>query len=590
MKFLLVAVNAKYIHSNPAIYSLKAYADQRRKDENWKIELAEYTINHERQNILKDIYRRRPDVIGFSCYIWNISFVRDLVEDLKKLLPHTPIWLGGPEVSFDLKDQLEKIPKAFGIMFGEGEETFLELIEWYQKTGGECEKGLDEILGIAWRDKKKEIRVNQARPILNLSQVPFLYHDLSGWKNRIIYYETSRGCPYRCSYCLSSVDKTVRFRDLSIVKEELDFFLREKPSQVKLVDRTFNAGRKHGLAIWKYLQKHDNGVTNFHFEISADLIGEEELEVMSQMRPGLIQLEIGVQTTNEKTAAAIHRTASFEKIAQVVKRIKTFSNIHQHLDLIAGLPYEDYESFGHSFDDVYELRPDQLQLGFLKVLYGSPIYAQRQEFGIVYGDKPPYEVLYTKWLSYEDVIRLKGVEEMVEVYYNSGQFTASMECLVRYFSRPFHLYERLAEYYETNHLFDISHSRLRRYEILREFARQETVVEPWIFDQVLTYDAYLRENMKNRPSFSLSQEKWKEKKKQWSRNEAEVHKVLRGYEQISSRQLLNMVHVEVFEMDMDRYIKDGTKILTEQWKIFDYKNRDPLHRGASVFTVEVGEE
>ena len=367
MKFLLVAINAKYIHSNPAIYSLKAYAEERLEMRDWEIALAEYTINHEKYAILKDIYKKRPDVIGFSCYIWNISLVRELITELKKLLPQVPIWLGGPEVSFDLNEQMRKVPEAFGIMFGEGEETFLELLSWYQEHGIGCRTGLDMIRGIAWRNEDGGIQINPQRSVLDLSQVPFLYQDLSGWKNRIIYYETSRGCPYRCSYCLSSVDKTVRFRDLSIVKKELDFFLKEKPSQVKLVDRTFNAEKKHGLAIWQYLLEHDNGVTNFHFEVSADLIGEEELNVMRQMRPGLIQLEIGVQTTYKKTAEAIHRTASFEKIAEVVRKIKTFSNIHQHLDLIAGLPYEDYESFGYSFDDVYELRPDQLQLGFLKV-------------------------------------------------------------------------------------------------------------------------------------------------------------------------------------------------------------------------------
>ncbi len=586
MKFLLVAINAKYIHSNPAIYSLKAYAEERLEMRDWEIALAEYTINHEKYAILKDIYKKRPDVIGFSCYIWNISLVRELITELKKLLPQVPIWLGGPEVSFDLNEQMRKVPEAFGIMFGEGEETFLELLSWYQEHGIGCRTGLDTIRGIAWRNEDGGIQINPQRSVLDLSQVPFLYQDLSGWKNRIIYYETSRGCPYRCSYCLSSVDKTVRFRDLSIVKKELDFFLKEKPSQVKLVDRTFNAGKKHGLAIWQYLLEHDNGVTNFHFEVSADLIGEEELNVMRQMRPGLIQLEIGVQTTNKKTAEAIHRTASFEKIAEVVRKIKTFSNIHQHLDLIAGLPYEDYESFGYSFDDVYELRPDQLQLGFLKVLYGSPMYEQKENFGIVYESQPPYEVLNTNWLSYDDIIRLKGVEEMVEVYYNSGQFTASMECLLRFFDRPFHLYERLAQYYETHHLFDISHSRLKRFEILNEFALEETSMDPWIFAQVLTYDAYLRENMKNRPMFALPQDKWKEEKKQWSMREAKEHSLLAGYDRIPSRQLLNMVHVEVFEIDIDGYIKEGIVVPKECWKVFDYQKRDPLHMGAAVFSIE----
>ncbi len=603
MKFLLAAVNAKYIHSNPAIYSLKAYADERRGERIWDVELAEYTINHEKQDILKDLFQRKPDVLGFSCYIWNIDMIRELLGDISRLWPGMPIWLGGPEVSFDLEQQLERMPEAFGIMYGEGEETFLQLLSWYQQRDLEREgnpaaspwqygeEGLEQIQGIAWRRRGPlgTVCINPPRRVMDLSQVPFLYRDLSGWENRIIYYETSRGCPYRCSYCLSSVDKTVRFRDLSLVKRELDVFLRQRPAQVKLVDRTFNAGRSHGLAIWQYLLEHDNGVTNFHFEVGADLIGEEELEVMKRMRPGLIQLEIGVQTTNEKTAQAICRTASFDKISRVVKEIKKFHNIHQHLDLIAGLPHEDFESFGHSFDDVYALGPDQLQLGFLKVLRGSPIYDRREEFGIVYSPHPPYEVLYTKWLSYGDVIRLKGIEEMVEVYYNSGQFPASVAGLARCFQRPFRFYERLAQYYDKNGLSGISHSRIRRYEILRDFACQETDMAEDVLSQLLTYDCYLRENVKNRPSFCLSQDQWKEAKKEWSQREAREHGILSGYGDVTSKQLMNLVHVEVFEMDLDAYIKTGRVIRKPVWKVYDYRNRDPLTHDATVFTIPTGE-
>ena len=264
---------------------------------------------------------------------------------------------------------------------------------------------------------------------MDLSSIPFIYKDLSEFKNRIIYYESSRGCPFSCSYCLSSIDKKLRFRDTETVKKELQFFIDNKVPQVKFVDRTFNCKHDHAMAIWKYINEHDNGVTNFHFEISADLLREEELQEMSTMRPGLIQLEIGVQSTNPDTIKAIHRTMDFEKLKGIVDRIHSFGNIHQHLDLIAGLPYEDYDSFRHSFNDVYALKPQQLQLGFLKVLKGSHMMEMCREYGIVYKTQEPYEVLSTKWLDYDHVLKLKTVENMVEVYYNSGQFQNTLEYL-----------------------------------------------------------------------------------------------------------------------------------------------------------------
>ena len=447
---LLAAVNAKYIHSNPGIYSLKAYAERTRGDlfpegaglPSVHVEIGEYTINNQMEQILEDIYRRKPDMVGFSCYIWNIVPCLELVRDLHKVLPDTDIWLGGPEVSFDAPELLLREPEVLGIMKGEGEETFAALLNCYEKLGMSVRKSvgmsgcrdqekkeeefwesLSSLPAAAYRGKDGTIQDHPVRPVMDMSRIPFLYSRLEGFENRIIYYESSRGCPFSCSYCLSSVDKSVRFRDLELVKRELDYFLENRVPQVKFVDRTFNCRKSHALEIWRHIKEHDNGVTNFHFEIAADLLDEEELELIGIMRPGLIQLEIGVQSTNPRTIREIHRVMDLERLKKVVARINAGHNVHQHLDLIAGLPWEDYSSFHRSFNEVYAMEPEQLQLGFLKVLKGSFMYEQAENYGLVYRDKPPYEVLSTKWLSYDDVLKLKGIENMVEVYYNSGQFT-----------------------------------------------------------------------------------------------------------------------------------------------------------------------
>ena len=497
MKILLVACNAKYIHSNLAVYDLQAYAS----DYADHIVLKEYTINQQKDDIMRDIYLEHPDVVCVSCYIWNLSFVKELMADLIKILPGADFWAGGPEVSYDAEKFLTENSEFKGVMVGEGEETFKELAGYYVKKNPQ---DLKDMTGICYRDGDQIIH-NGWRQIMDLSSIPFIYKDLSEFKNRIIYYESSRGCPFSCSYCLSSIDKKLRFRDTETVKKELQFFIDNKVPQVKFVDRTFNCKHDHAMAIWKYINEHDNGVTNFHFEISADLLREEELQEMSTMRPGLIQLEIGVQSTNPDTIKAIHRTMDFEKLKGIVDRIHSFGNIHQHLDLIAGLPYEDYDSFRHSFNDVYALKPQQLQLGFLKVLKGSHMMEMCREYGIVYKTQEPYEVLSTKWLDYDHVLKLKTVENMVEVYYNSGQFQNTLEYLENFFQDAFSIYERLGSFYMEKGYGDVSHTRMRRYEILLEFLEDVPEIS---MDQVkdqMVYDLYLRENLKSRPGFARDQ-------------------------------------------------------------------------------------
>ncbi len=581
MNILLTAINAKYIHSNLAVYSLRAYAAGKCEKYKEEIGIAEYTINQPLDQILMDLYKRKPEVLCFSCYLWNIEYVEQLVAELGKIMPQTDIWLGGPEVSYHASHMLEQFPQVYGIMRGEGEETFLELAEFYYNNSGksleQCEKvqRLKEIVGITFRDGE-EIIETADRSVMDLSKVPFVYEDLDVFKNKIIYYESSRGCPFSCSYCLSSIDKCLRFRDLELVKKELQFFIDHEIPQVKFVDRTFNCKHSHSMEIWSYIKEHDKGKTNFHFEVAADLLNEEELNLISTMRPGLIQLEIGVQSTNEQTIKEIHRTMKFSQVTEVVNRVHAAKNIHQHLDLIAGLPFEDYNSFHKSFCDVYALRPEQLQLGFLKVLKGSYMEEKTKEYELLYQNRPPYEVLSTKWLPYSDVIRLKGLEEMVEVYYNSRQFEHTMELLEQVFGDAFVMFEEMSNYYEEHGYYGVNHNRVARYEILYAFIKEvalvqyETLLTEEQFRQTLVMDLYLRENMKNRPAFAGDSLVSKEVERTFYDTEVEEHQYLKGYEKYDKRQLRKMTHLENI---------DGHLIL------FDYQNRNPLTNQATTYEV-----
>ena len=641
MKFLLTAINAKYIHSNPGVYSLKMFAESKgaaqavqgdqnpwedglpcvplgaekqeehgpyagvtektaRESYSMQVEIAEYTINNQMELILEDIYRRKPDMVGISCYIWNIAYALDLVRDIHKVLPDTDIWLGGPEVSYDAPQLLVREPEVFGVMKGEGEEMFAALLECYRTLGCTVRSlGWNEQKNVAaesvadsgrlpeLQDRPETARVSEIsgnarvsafwhcmsqvagltyhgadgiicdqpiRPVMDMSRIPFLYPSLKGFENRIVYYESSRGCPFSCSYCLSSIDKSVRFRDLKLVLPELDFFLEKRVPQVKFVDRTFNAKKSHAMAIWKHILEHDNGVTNFHFEITADLLDEEELELISRMRPGLIQLEIGVQSTNTETIRAIRRKMDLKRLRYVVERINAGKNVHQHLDLIAGLPFEDYESFGRSFNEVYSMEPEQFQLGFLKVLKGSYMHDMVEEYGLKYRGKAPYEVLSTKWLPYSDVLRLKGVEDMVEVYYNSRQFLRTLKLFEQEFESAFAMYEYMAQYYDEQHLTGLNHSRLARYEIFHDLIGQKVEPEQMgAFEDALMCDLYFRENAKSRPSFALPQAPYKE----------ELRRMVPEL-----RTLGIQVHAEV--------LRSGEVLL------FDYREKDRLNHNAKL--------
>lgn len=656
MRFLLCGINAKYIHSNLAIFSLKAYAD-RKKIPGAEIILKEYTINNYVEDILQDLYEAKADIIIFSCYIWNISFVRELAAELKKVSPEVKIWAGGPEVSYAANKFLMENPAFDLIMQGEGEEVFSELIrltveekcrikDVYKQSeskkvlSGIVEKRysierkqavkeekdiedkhfagednvyptnyidmskLQKLQGIAVRDFSGKAALGNAESnienktkiintgfatLMDMDTIPFVYEDFHLFEHKILYYETSRGCPFCCSYCISSVDKTVRFRSLPIVKKELDAFLEAKVPQVKFVDRTFNCNRQRAIDIWSYLVEHDNGITNFHFEISSDLLGEEELELFAKMRPGLIQLEIGVQSTNGETVDAIHRHMDLDKLFHYVDRVHELGNIHQHLDLIAGLPYENYERFGCSFDDLYAHEPDQLQLGFLKVLKGTMMEEEVKKYSILYRNQPPYEVLGTKWLSYDEIILLKGVEELVELYYNSGQYTLTLKYAVPFFESPFRFYEMFSAWYRGKGYHKLNHNRLEKYNILREFLREHIDENEWdTLDEIMIYDMYLRENVKGRPAWAKDTAQYKKEWKALYREQGEKlfpEDVQAGI--YDSKRAANQSHIEVFEIDIKKFEQSGQVEKKQVFCLFDYSRRNPLNRAARTVEWEI---
>ena len=575
MKILLVAVDAKFIHTNLAVHSLKSFSGKYKE----YISIVQYSINHTNEEILRGIFREKADVVAFSCYIWNIGMISSVIKSLRKVQPQVKIWFGGPEVSYYPKDCLLKYKELDGIVVGEGEQTFHELIEYYLGVGKEVE----DIRGIAFKDgarrhssasKNEETTLETpARGFLSLDDIPFAYNDMERQSNKIIYYESTRGCPYSCSYCLSSAQRGVRYRRMDLVKAELKTFLDYKVPQVKFVDRTFNCDKEHAMEIWRFIREHDNGITNFHFEITADLLSGEELDILMSLRPGLVQLEIGVQTTNPDTMKAIKRKVDFDKLSANVRRIKDAHNIHQHLDLIAGLPLEDYSSFEKSFSDVYRLKPDQLQLGFLKVLKGSIIEEECKDYGIAYNNEPPYEVLYTNHLSYDEIIELKGICDMVEVYYNSGQFAYSMEFLEHCFDSPMKLYASLYRFYDKKGIYTLAHSRMRLYEILLKFFEELHIDDSEgesVFKEILLFDLCLREALRNRPDYVGTPISYKSfrlicDKNRWDR---------RG------------IHLEKFTYDVIESARQGKALKKDSIIMFDYDNRDPITSSARIKILE----
>lgn len=604
MKTVLVGINSKYIHSNPAVYSLEASCEGIDAD----VEVKEFTINRTTDETVAGLFDAHADIYAFSCYIWNIETVRDVISDLHKILPDALIWVGGPEVSYRAKEVLNEFPEISVVLMGEGEVTFPKLVSEFaalpqfndmQVSSDKSEdivfskfddklKQLSEtVKGICVRTSDGAILPeNPSFPeLVSMDSIPFWYSDDEGnlrpeFANRILYYESSRGCPYRCSYCLSSVDKTVRFVSMEKVFASLDFFLRNKVKQVKFIDRTFNCNAVRTTQIWEYISKHDNGVTNFHFEIAGELLSDEDIRLLKSMRPGLVQLEIGVQSTNPETLEAINRKSNIKDLRNKVFSLRENGNIHLHTDLIAGLPYEDFESFKRSFNEVYSFGGHDLQLGFLKVLSGSPMERDAQTHDIRFSDRPPYEVLSTKYISYAEIRRLKAVEKMLETYHNSLQFTNTVEFFVPLFETPFSFYETLADFFAQNG-FDVNTpSRTERYSMLLKFTESYRPEVLPVVKELLVYDLYLRENLKSRPQFSPLSEQDGGSVYDFYRDEAKIRLFLPGYDKYDTRQIMRMTHLEYFEFpvwDSAKLAKCGQSCGVKKYSVlFDYSERNPV--------------
>lgn len=536
---LLVGVNAKYIHTNLAIRYLEAYCNKKYQS----IQLKEFSINDSLSNILKEVYQSNSDIYAFSCYIWNIDMVLKLCSSLKKLNPKAVIVLGGPEVSFDSKELIEANDYIDYIIRGEGEETLLELLELLY---GEKENQT-EILGLTFRGSNGIISFPD-RPLLHdLDVIPFPYKDIVQLNNKIIYYETSRGCPFSCQYCLSSTLHGVRYFSMERIKQDIKFFVELGVKQVKLVDRTFNCNKSHSLQIIKYAIEL-NSKTNFHFEIGADLLDYEMIAVLAQAPRDMFQFEIGVQSTNPKALSEISRAMNIDKVKENVLALKEAHNSHLHLDLIAGLPYEDFVSFGKSFDEVHKLMPDMLQLGFLKLLKGSGIRNRAHEYGIEYNDFSPYEVLKTNWISYEDIIVLKEVEHVLELYYNSGRFKNSLNYIFKnIYASFFDFYNDFAKYWRQNALFSASQSTKELYNILYNFAESKTLMSISL-NELIKLDWLLYYNNGNMPGsiHRFDHSKVKNAIQSYIKTNNTVAESLFSKDEIDYKSLLKNIYYEVF--------------------------------------------
>lgn len=598
MRVLLAAINSKYIHSNLAVYSLKAYHDLH-SDGSAQVGIAEYTINQPVDDIIADIYRRNPDVAAFSCYIWNIRYVYEIVNEVKKLCPEIKIWLGGPEVSFDGAQLLAQHHEIEGIMCGEGEQTFSKLANSSFDTHAYINDA--DFRGMVYRDNGKIYETLPVVP-MNMDELPFVYQDLEPFRNKIIYYESSRGCPFGCSYCLSSVDRQVRFRSLALVFLELQYFLDNNIAQVKFVDRTFNCNHERTLKLLEFIKEHDNGVTNFHFEIAADLLKEDEIAILSSLRPGLVQLEIGVQSTNTDTIKDINRVMDFKHLSEVVAKLNMGENVHLHLDLIAGLPNEDMKSFHKSFNDVISLEPEQLQLGFLKVLNGSPMKARASDYELVYKSQPPYEVMKTKWISYDEILHLKEIEDMVEVYYNSGQYQNTIRELIKHFGDAFVCFEALSGFYSDNNLWGVKHSRISRYEIMHRFIMQRVKdnAKAEFMTELLVFDLYLRENLKSRPVFAEAVDSYKNVvRKLYAACEApktaHIERFSKEFGNWAGRLdetavSQNILSEKAFSGKGSENQPDIDKVNDYTWILFQYETRDALNFNCTVHRLRIEEE
>lgn len=564
MKVTLATLNSKFIHSNLALRYLKEYV----KDIE-DIQVQEFTINQNLADITSKIYEINPELVGFSTYIWNVDETLEICERLKLVSPHTKILLGGPEVSYDVEELMASHPYIDYVVYGEGEETFRELLIGISP---------DNINGLAFREYNK-IQMNPPRPLIkDINNIPSPYESIGDeFKNKIVYYESSRGCPFNCAFCLSSTIRGVRYMNLDRVKRDLDNLIDVGVKQVKFVDRTFNANKEFSQAIMKHIIDRNPVGINFHFEVTAHLIDNEQLEFFKDIKEGLFQFEIGVQSTNPKTIEAIGRNTNFEKLASVSRSIKQNKNIHQHLDLIAGLPYEDYDRFGISFDHIFKLRPEKIQLGFLKLLKGSALRDLINEYGYRLIDKAPYEVMESKWINYNDVIALKGIEELIDKYYNEEYFKHSIEYILQnQFDSPFRFFEDFMKFWKGQNLYDVSHSKDSLYKILIDYYTIRSFDQFEIFIELLAFD-YLQNN-KGKPLpgyFNIKNDSDMGKSHELLKSEALLSEILPEFKELTTKKLLKKVRIQEFEHNLYEIINSGYSKKSKEEKtliLFNYKN------------------
>ncbi|MDK0768539.1 DUF4080 domain-containing protein [Clostridium perfringens] len=549
MKILLTAINSKYIHSNLAVRYLKAFT----KDLDFQGDIKEFSINDRVENILEGIIEEKPDVVAFSCYIWNMEFVNRLAELIKLVDPNIEILYGGPEVSYEGKEFLENHEGEY-VIVGEGEKTFREFVLY--KLG---EGKIEDIKGLNYKRDEKVFE-NPKRPEMDMNELVFPYTYEEDINNKIVYYEASRGCPFKCKYCLSSVMHGVRFLDVERVKKELKYFMERGLKLVKFVDRTFNCNREYTVELLKYLSEQDTE-TRFHFEVAADLLTEEQIEILNNAPKGRFQLEVGVQTTNNEVLHNINRYITYENIKEKVLKVEAGKNVMQHLDLIAGLPGEDLESFKKSFNDVHDIRPDEIQLGFLKLLKGSSMREEAKKWGIVYSPYAPYEIIRSKDISYEELLLLKKVEVMVDKYYNSCKFNNVVKFFLNIYEKPFDFYYDLAIFFEEKGNFKRSIGNVEYYKILLDFYLEKIGgKDEGLFKEVLKFD-YLCFNKKRwLPDFlvrTITKEDEQNIKDSFDR-----------------QMPFKKAHIEKFEIDIINYIKNGEINFEPKYLIFDEMNFD----------------
>ena len=585
MKILLTTLNSKFIHTNLAIRYLREYVRDL-----VDVDIREYTINNDLDYILKDIHKNKYDVILFSTYIWNVNDIVKLCENIKKINPDIKIALGGPEVSYDSYEAMNKYSFVDYILCGEGEVVFRDLVMYLQGN-----KKIEDVDGIVYRSDNKVISNRPQNLLENLDEIPSPYENLNPeeYENRIVYYETSRGCPFNCQYCLSSTLKGLRYFGIDRVKRDLKSLIDARVSQIKFIDRTFNANKGFAKEIMNFLMENDNDYTTYHFEVTAHLLDNDMLEFLKNCKEGLFQFEIGVQTTNQKSLDEVGRRDDFSRLSEVVQTIASYRHIHQHLDLIAGLPYEDYNSFENSFNDVFNLGIEHLQLGFLKMIKGTGVRNRADKHGYRYKDYPPYEVLYNDYISYTEILKLKDIEEILEKYYNSKNFVLSMRYIIfnHYEQSPFKFFETFAKYFDEGGYFDVAQGKNQLYKILLDFYYEVINENNEIFNEILKFDYISLGKTSNLPQFfnTYTIDDFKNKCHLFLQDEENIIRYIPNFENKPAKHIIKYVHFEPFSFDIIK-LKENIKNVSKKKEnviMFAYDDKKIFEKSKS-YEVELG--